>query len=226
MDLIGDYGSDSEGSTGNDCDESSENTPPRRHADDTCTSASEREANEPSRSLLECSDEESSSGDEDEARESGADGDSKPDPSQSGRISVTAQAGHKTSSKSSESVEALPLPDLQSFVPSGEAAIFKPAQKGMYEADNLPGVKRLRPGEDEPEGFHHDSANAALAYNTRGLHQGYMDGPGEECPREEADDPKAKRRKRHGVTDTLLPPKRAVQQLRNQIHQDQPWMRR
>ena len=199
MDLVADYGSDSD--SGSNSSKSGEDK-------QFVTVTAPCSAAEPTRSFLECSDDE----DDD-------DGDSPScKSSASGRESVgtTNDDVSKTNAGSKALTVALPLPDLGTFVPSGESAIFK-STKGLYDSDRLPGVKR-RSSEALASGYQ-SGAPVGHGYNSH-ADTGIEDHP------EDRDGPGSKRRKRHGVTNTLLPPKRATPQLRTQIHKDQPWMQR
>lgn len=190
MDLVADYDSDSEEETPANRDGSTILKSPVTKGEGDGSAITTQ-----SKSLLECSS--SSSNSED-------DGDDSPR-----RASTTKIDASPSKSKAQEHTP-LPLPEIATFVPTGESAIFKPATKGLYDSvSELPGVKRQRSVVDESAHSHHQ-------YNI-GEEQGSALSLDEDAPR--------KRKKRHGVTDTLKPPQRAVKPLRDQIHREQPWLK-
>eukprot|EP00117_Sycon_ciliatum_P007381 scpid77896/ scgid10514/ len=197
MDLVADYGSDSD-------EDSTSSSPIPKQEPSSIVSATATSSS--SKSLLECSGASSSSESDDQDDDSPAGGDTTV------TVHVNAAGSHEPTK--AETHSPLPLPNIAGFVPSGEAAIFKPPSRGLYDSvDALPGVKRRRSHDTDGQSID-NQYNTGCEHSTEGLHEG------------EDDDSRRKRRKRYGVTDTLQPPRRAVQPLRNQIHRDQPWLKR
>ena len=108
----------------------------------------------------------------------------------------------------------LPLPNLSSFVPSGAASVFQQKERSPYESMKLPGRTSADRGS-------HDATWQPW------LQQGSdQDVVAEFDHDDDAEPTTRKKRKRHGVTNTLEPPKKARTELRAQIHKNQPWMKR
>lgn len=105
---------------------------------------------------------------------------------------------------------ALPLPNLK-CAETGQSSVFVSRSSGPYDLGNLPGMRSRRQGQDKPpiQNLYHGAGKCT-----------------EPDAREDKDVERGrgKKRRRHGVTNTLEPPKKAKPGLRAQIFKSEPWL--